>query len=44
MAASAPVVAQVEAEWTAHLGQRRATELRRSLLRLREITDPFRDA
>ena len=44
VAASAPVVAEVEAEWTAHLGQRRAAELRRSLLRLGEITDPFRDA
>jgi DNA-binding MarR family transcriptional regulator len=41
VAASAKVVAEVEAEWTAHLGQRRAAELRRSLTRLREITDPF---
>src|SRR6478752_10670939 len=44
VAASAAVVAEVEAEWRAHLGQRRATELRRALLRLREITDPFHDA
>ena len=43
VAASAKVVAEVEAEWTAHLGLRRATELRRSLVRLREITDPFRE-
>jgi DNA-binding MarR family transcriptional regulator len=42
VALSAGVVAEVEAEWTAHLGQRRATELRRSLVRLREVTDPFR--
>jgi DNA-binding MarR family transcriptional regulator len=44
VAASAAVVAEVEAEWTAHLGQRRTAELRRSLDRLREITDPFREA
>ncbi|WP_244242409.1 MarR family winged helix-turn-helix transcriptional regulator [Nocardioides seonyuensis] len=32
---------QVEGELTAHLGQRRMRELRRSLESLREITDPF---
>jgi len=35
------VVADVEAEWTAHLGVKRMAELRRSLTRLREITDPY---
>ena len=39
--AAAAVVAQVEAEWAAHLGSRRFAELRRSLLDLREITDPY---
>ena len=32
---------QVEDELTAHLGERRMRELRRSLESLREITDPF---
>jgi DNA-binding MarR family transcriptional regulator len=32
-------VAQVEAEWTAHLGAARMRELRAALERLREITD-----
>ena len=36
------VEAEVEAEWTRHLGKRAATELRRVLTRLREITDPYR--
>jgi DNA-binding MarR family transcriptional regulator len=35
------VVAEVEAEWTAHLGQQRMTQLRRALTQLREITDPW---
>ena len=39
---SAGIVAQVEAEWTAHLGERRMAELRRALADLREITDPWR--
>ena len=43
VAASAEVVAEVEAEWAAHLGQRRTDDFRRSLLRLREITDPYRE-
>jgi DNA-binding MarR family transcriptional regulator len=34
-------VAEVEAEWTAHLGRRRMEQLRDILTRLREITDPF---
>ena len=36
------VVAQVEAEWRAHLGERRWRQLRDALTRLREITDPYR--
>ena len=32
----------VQAEWTAHLGVRRMTQLRRILTDLREITDPWR--
>jgi DNA-binding MarR family transcriptional regulator len=34
--------AEVEAEWTRHLGKQAATQLRRILTRLREITDPYR--
>lgn len=34
-------VAAVEAEWEAHLGTKRMTELRRTLSMLREITDPY---
>jgi DNA-binding MarR family transcriptional regulator len=34
-------VAEVEAEWTAHLGRRRMEQLRDILTCLREITDPF---
>jgi len=45
-AAARPVaeaaVAQVEAQWNAHLGARRWAHLRESLGRLREITDPYR--
>ncbi|SCL38260.1 DNA-binding transcriptional regulator, MarR family [Micromonospora rhizosphaerae] len=33
--------AQVEAEWTRHLGRQAASQLRRALTRLREITDPY---
>jgi DNA-binding MarR family transcriptional regulator len=40
--ASRAVVAEVEAEWTAHLGERRMAQLRRALADLREITDPWR--
>ena len=40
--ASRRIVAQVEAEWTAHLGQRRMAQLRSILTNLREITDPWR--
>ncbi|WP_156726179.1 MarR family winged helix-turn-helix transcriptional regulator [Streptomyces apocyni] len=35
------VVAEVEAEWAAHLGKRRMAQLRETLTRLREITDPY---
>jgi DNA-binding MarR family transcriptional regulator len=38
---AAEVVAAVEAEWTVHLGKRRMGQLRESLARLREITDPY---
>ncbi len=34
--------AEVEAEWTRHLGKRDADHLRRILTKLREITDPYR--
>ena len=34
--------AEVEAEWTAHLGKRATGQLRDALTRLREITDPYR--
>ena len=36
------VEAEVEAEWTQHLGKQNARQLRRALTRLREITDPYR--
>jgi DNA-binding MarR family transcriptional regulator len=34
--------AEVEAEWTQHLGKQGSSQLRRALTRLREITDPYR--
>jgi DNA-binding MarR family transcriptional regulator len=40
--ASRHIVAQVEAEWTAHLGVTRMARLRAILTDLREITDPWR--
>ena len=40
--ASRRIVARVEGEWTAHLGQRRMAQLRSILADLREITDPWR--
>jgi DNA-binding MarR family transcriptional regulator len=40
--ASREIVAQVEAEWAAHLGERRMAQLRRILTDLREVTDPWR--
>lgn len=33
--------AEVEAEWTRHLGKPGTAQLRRALTRLREITDPY---
>lgn len=36
------VVAEVEAEWRAFLGERRWRELRAALTRLRQRTDPYR--
>jgi DNA-binding MarR family transcriptional regulator len=35
------VEAEVEAEWTRHLGRQATSQLRRALTRLREITDPY---
>ena len=40
-ALAAPVVAEVEAEWAAHLGPEAMAALRAALTRLREITDPW---
>ncbi|MGN9912135.1 MarR family winged helix-turn-helix transcriptional regulator [Phytohabitans sp. LJ34] len=38
---AAAAVAEVEAEWVAHLGARRMSQLRGILTQLREITDPY---
>lgn len=38
---AARVVAEVEAEWTAHLGKHRMQQLRQILTRLRAVTDPY---
>jgi DNA-binding MarR family transcriptional regulator len=35
-------IAQIETEWTAHLGSQRMNQLRRALTALRAITDPYR--
>jgi DNA-binding MarR family transcriptional regulator len=35
------IEAEVEAEWTAHVGKQNAVQLRRTLTKLREITDPY---
>jgi hypothetical protein len=32
---------EIEAEWNAHLGKQAAGQLRRALVKLREITDPY---
>ncbi|MBC3192414.1 MarR family transcriptional regulator [Pseudonocardia sp. C8] len=37
----AATIAEIEAEWTAHLGAERMQQLRDTLTRLREITDPY---
>ncbi len=39
---SAEVIADIESEWTAHLGADHMAHLRRTLTALREITDPYR--
>jgi DNA-binding MarR family transcriptional regulator len=41
IAVARTVEAEVEAEWTRHLGKRAASQLRSALTRLREITDPY---
>ncbi|MFI7674578.1 MarR family winged helix-turn-helix transcriptional regulator [Actinophytocola sp. NPDC049390] len=38
---AAAAVAEVEAEWAAHLGKRHMAQLRQILTRLREVTDPY---
>jgi DNA-binding MarR family transcriptional regulator len=38
---AAAAVAEVEAEWAAHLGARRMSQLRGILTQLREVTDPY---
>lgn len=38
---SLPVVSAVEAAWRTHLGPARTRQLKETLVRLREITDPF---
>ena len=38
---AAAVVAEVQQEWTEHLGAERMAQLRGALARLREITDPY---
>lgn len=42
VAASAKVVAEMTADWTAHLGQQRMRQLTEALMALREVTDPYR--
>jgi DNA-binding MarR family transcriptional regulator len=42
--ASMSVVAEVEAQWTAYLGETRTAQLREALTILREITDPYQAA
>ncbi|GAB2524153.1 MarR family winged helix-turn-helix transcriptional regulator [Nocardiopsis aegyptia] len=41
VALAAGEVERIEAEWTAHVGAEEMAHLRRVLLRLREITDPY---
>ena len=38
----AAVIAEIEADWTTHLGSKRMAQLRQTLNRLREISDPYR--
>ena len=39
---AAGIVAEVEREWIGHLGRQRVAQLRQTLTRLREFTDPYR--
>jgi DNA-binding MarR family transcriptional regulator len=39
---AAAIVAEVEAEWTEHLGRQRMAQLRQILAKLQEVTDPYR--
>jgi DNA-binding MarR family transcriptional regulator len=39
---AAAALAEAEAEWRAHLGERRWRQLREALTSLREVTDPYR--
>ena len=39
---TAAAVAEVEAEWAAHLGEQRLAQLRAILGDLRDVTDPYR--
>ena len=41
--AAALAVAEVEAEWEAHVGVKDMERLRSIMGRLREVTDPYRD-
>lgn len=34
-------VQEIEAQWEAHLGRQKMAQLRRALIQLREITDPY---
>lgn len=43
VAAARVIEAEVESEWSRHLGRRDADHLRRTLTRLREVTDPYFD-
>jgi DNA-binding MarR family transcriptional regulator len=42
IAVALATIAEIEAEWTAHLGKQRMNQLRRALTALREIIDPWR--
>ncbi len=42
VAVGAQVIAEIEAEWTEHLGRKNVAQLRATLNALRDITDPFR--
>lgn len=44
IAVARAAIAEIEAEWSAHLGARRMGQLRGALAALREVTDPWRPA